>query len=164
MKRKKKICKECGDEKFLYSRGRCQLCASKTYKKPKKATDTKKQQRKERSDKMKAYFDHHIERCKFSEDSGAPIHDANRSNCCHLYPKRIYKSVEDNLENCVYLLIGEHNVFDAFMDRHDFKSLEVNFPNAWPIVVERMKKLLPYVTENKALKIKFEKYLEEREK
>lgn len=34
LKQKKKFCKSCGDECFLYSRGRCKACASKEDAKP----------------------------------------------------------------------------------------------------------------------------------
>jgi len=32
--RKKKTCKECGNEDYIWSKGRCKPCASKSYKKP----------------------------------------------------------------------------------------------------------------------------------
>jgi len=32
--RKKKVCKECGKEDYIFSKGRCKPCASKSYKKP----------------------------------------------------------------------------------------------------------------------------------
>ena len=32
--RKKKNCKECGKEDYIFSKGRCKYCASKSYKKP----------------------------------------------------------------------------------------------------------------------------------
>ena len=34
LKQKKKFCKSCGNECFLYSRGRCKICASKEDAKP----------------------------------------------------------------------------------------------------------------------------------
>jgi len=33
IKRRKKICKVCNQEKFIFSKGRCEYCASKTYRK-----------------------------------------------------------------------------------------------------------------------------------
>lgn len=32
--RKKKTCKECSQEEYIFSKGRCKRCASKSYKKP----------------------------------------------------------------------------------------------------------------------------------
>lgn len=33
MKLNKKTCKDCGGEKYIFSKGRCKQCANKTYKK-----------------------------------------------------------------------------------------------------------------------------------
>ena len=33
IERKKKICKECGNEDYIWSKGRCKKCASRSYKK-----------------------------------------------------------------------------------------------------------------------------------
>lgn len=35
IKRKKKVCNECGKEDYIFSKGRCKPCAQKSYGKPK---------------------------------------------------------------------------------------------------------------------------------
>lgn len=35
IKRKKKVCTECGNEDYIFSKGRCKPCAQKSYSKPK---------------------------------------------------------------------------------------------------------------------------------
>lgn len=35
IKRKKKVCKECNELRYLFSKGRCKECAQKSYSKPK---------------------------------------------------------------------------------------------------------------------------------
>ena len=39
IKQKKKICKTCGEETYLWSKGNCRVCASKNYKKVNKISE-----------------------------------------------------------------------------------------------------------------------------
>lgn len=157
---KKKICKSCNTEQYLFSRGRCQNCARKEdYKPIKKQTLKNKEYKKVNSSIRDEYFDYHQPLCKFSEESGSPIYNVWRGNICHIFPKRTYKSVQGDIENVVYLTNDEHTEFDRFLDTFDFKSLEEYF-SCWPLVLERVKILLPRIKENGKLSIMFEKYLD----
>lgn len=175
MKPKNKKCISCGrDDLPHFSKNRCKRCVlqdSKPLKKTKfntnektvikkitQKTANKKQAKKERLD---VFFKHHIEKCKFSEESGQSIYLPTTANVCHLFPKRNHKSVEDNLDNYVYLTLQEHSDFDKYLDQFDFIALENNFPNSWEKVCVRMKNLLPLVKENTKFKLTVEKYLNE---
>lgn len=159
IQRKKKICKECGKEMYLFSRGRCKFCATKTYTKPKQISDKQKKVKKVQSDIRSIYFETLISLCKKSEQSGKTITEPSRINVCHIFPKRRYKSVQANLDNYVYLTADEHTRFDYLLDTLDFETLEKEFENCWQIILKRVKKLLPLIKETGKLKLKFEEYV-----
>lgn len=56
IKRKLKPCKECSRVGPIWSKGRCQKCASKTYSKPKHRTNKRKSEEQEYSIKRKAFI------------------------------------------------------------------------------------------------------------
>lgn len=161
LKAKNKKCIECGREDMpWFSKKRCKFCASKSYAKPKSITSKHSSAKKQQSEKRNVYFETLIPLCKRSEESSTPIYEASRMNVCHLFPKRIYKSVQDNLLNHVFLTADEHTKFDRLLDTMNFEELEKEFPNCWSsVVVPRMKSLIPFITEQKNLKIKFEQYV-----
>lgn len=171
MNLKKKICKSCGTEQFLFSKGRCKPCATKEDFKPlvrtpiiqrnyiiPKQSEKNKEYRKSQSAIRNSYFDYHIPLCKFSEEDGSPIYGATRANICHLFYKRTYKSVQANVNNFVYLTLDQHTRFDQLLDKNDFKALEKEF-KCWSIVAQRMKNLLPEVLEMGKMRMLFEEYL-----
>lgn len=116
--------------------------------------------KKERSAKLSIFYDYHIAQCHKSEESGQIISNPSRMNICHIFYKRTYKSVEDNLDNYVYLTGEEHSALDRLLDILDFETIQNEFPNSWKIICERVKILLPQVKETGKLKIKFQGYLE----
>lgn len=174
IKQKKKVCVECGDETYIFSKGKCKTCAQKTYK-PLSSTSTlnsstpikkmtKKTQKakKEQSEIRKEYFEYHIDRCFNSEASGRPIGEANRANIAHLFDKGRHQSVQANLDNFIYLTFDEHTLFDTHLFRLDFDLLEKDFPNGWEIACERFKILLPLVKERTKFYFAIKKYIDER--
>lgn len=171
MIQKKKVCKSCGKEVVLFSKGRCKSCAIKEDFKPlsrklitqkkysiPKQTEKNRLYRKSQSAIRDTYFSYHIPLCKYSEEDGTPIYEATRANICHLFYKRTYKSVQANLNNFVYLTLEQHTRFDQLLDKNDFKALEKEF-SCWGIVVQRMKNLLPEVLEMGKMRLLFEEYL-----
>ena len=156
---KKKICIECGKETYIFSKGRCRYCTQKTYKKPSQITEKTKALKKEQSNVRDVYFNTLIPLCNKSEESGTLIYYPTRVNICHIFPKRTYKSVQANLDNHIFLTLDEHTRYDYLLDTFNFRALEKEFPKAWKITLQRVAKLLPFVEENKKLKIKFEEYL-----
>jgi len=162
LKKNKEFCSKCGQERLVWKRIKgqpyCQFCSS-PMKALKKTTPKIQAKNKERRVKLNIYFDYHIEQCLRSEESGQVIPYPSKVNICHIFPKRVYHSVENNLDNFVYLTAEEHNQFDHLLDLYKFEELEKNFKNSWSKICTRAKKLLPLIIENKKLKIEFELYL-----
>jgi hypothetical protein len=170
IQQKKKICKNCQTEQYIFSKGRCQRCATIEDSKPlkrgstiKKQTDKNKANRKSQSAIREVYFSYHIERCKVSEHSGTTIFNPSRANICHLFDKARHPSVQGNLINCIYLTLDEHTRFDQLLYSHEFEKLEEEFPNAWASARGRMRLLLPEVKEETKFKNKFEEWIQSKQ-
>lgn len=165
IKKTKKLCISCHTDQYIFSKGRCQRCASIEDSKPlirssfiPKQTQKNKAYRKSQSEIRDVFFEHHSKFCKSSEENGELIYSPSRANVCHLFYKRTYKSVQGNLNNFVYLTLDQHTRFDNLLDKNDFKTLEEEF-KCWGLVTERMRLLLPEVKENGKLKMLFEDYI-----
>jgi hypothetical protein len=144
---KNKKCISCGrEDQPWFSKKRCKQCASKDYKIP-KISPKKRIEKKEQSDIRDVYFTYHISKCRKSEESGVPIYEPNRTNICHILPKRTYKSVQGHFDNYIYLTLDEHTRFDKLLDEMEFDKLKKEFPSAIIILYLRFKKLIPFVTE-----------------
>jgi hypothetical protein len=166
---KKKICISCGECKPIFSKGRCMSCVpkkpltrspikQKAYYIPKQ-TEKNKTYRKSQSAIRDVYFDHHINLCQYSEESGVKIFNPSRANICHVFDKARHPSLQGNIENYVYLTLDEHTEFDNLLYRHEFVKLELKFPNSWAKACERVKGLLSLCEETTKFKIKLEEYL-----
>lgn len=170
IQQKKKICKNCQTEQYIFSKGRCQRCATIEDSKPlkrgstiKKQTEKNKANRKSQSAIRDVYFDYHISNCRSSEHSGTIIFFPTRANCCHLFDKARHPSVQGNLINCVYLTLDEHTRFDQLLYSNEFDKLEEEFPNAWKSASGRMVLLLPEVKEETKFKNKFEQWIQSKQ-
>jgi hypothetical protein len=170
IQQKKKICKNCQTEQYIFSKGRCQKCATIEDSKPlkrgttiKKQTEKNKANRKSQSAIRDVYFDYHIRNCRSSEHSGTIIFFPTRANCCHLFDKARHPSVQGNLINCVYLTLDEHTRFDQLLYSNEFDKLEEEFPNAWKSASGRMVLLLPEVKEETKFKNKFEQWIQSKQ-
>lgn len=170
IQQKKKICKNCQTEQYIFSKGRCQRCATIEDNKPlkrgstiKKQTEKNKANRKSQSAIRDVYFDYHIRNCRSSEHSGTIIFYPTRANCCHLFDKARHPSVQGNLINCVYLTLDEHTRFDQLLYSNEFDKLEEEFPNAWASARGRMRLLLPVVKEETKFKNKFEQWIQSKQ-
>lgn len=134
--------------------------ANKKIKSSRESTVVKKA---EVSEKRNMYFDYHIARCTHSEESGQSIPNPTRVNICHILPKRNHQSVQDNLENCIYLLHEEHERFDKLLFSHEFEKLEKEFKNSWEKTCILIEKLLNLCEENTPLTRALIKYLNGRD-
>ena len=158
---KKYPCKQCGVEVIIRSKGLCPLCRKKEVgEKPRKAIKSLSPKRKTSSFENKIimgeYFSHHLNLCRQSENSGVFISEPTRVNICHLLPKRIYKSVKDNIDNCIYLTQDEHTRFDYLLDTLNLDKIHQEMPVAYKILFERLEKILPLVQEKGKLLFKLE--------
>jgi len=156
---KSKKCSECNRPAF--SKGLCQLHQPKKgIKQNRESTQEKTAVKKE---KRNSYFEYHLERCTRSEESFKQISNPTRANVCHIIPKGLHPSVQDNLENCVYYLFQEHERFDKLLFSLEFEKLEKEFKNSWNKVCIRAKNILPLCKESTNLSRELEKYLNGRE-
>lgn len=170
IQQKKKICKNCQTEQYIFSKGRCQRCATIEDSKPlkrgatiKKQTDKNKSYRKSQSEIRDRYFDFHISLCKASDESGVSIPNPTRANICHLFDKARHPSVQANIYNCVYLTLDEHTRFDQLLYQHEFDKLEQEFPNAWEKAKRAMVMVSYAVTERTKFFIKFEEWMKSKQ-
>jgi len=165
IKKKKKICIECKEPKYIFSKKKCRECYIRTETKPLKSnTSLKKSSLKNKTKKetepcLENYFKYHIIKCKTSDETGLPIVNPTKASICHVFPKRKYKSVQCDLRNCVYLTLQEHSQFDNLLDKHEFERLEKEFPNTWKKVKNIVQKILPDVKEEGRLKTALKNYL-----
>ena len=146
IQRKKKICKSCGNEDFIFSKGMCKFCASKNYKAPSTIIKPKKNKM-----DLDNFFIQKIEqllRLGKSEESGKKIPHPTRANISHLFNKRNHPSVAYHPDNYVFLTIDEHSELDnKCLDINDFKELIKRFPVASKLILERMEIVRKSVTE-----------------
>lgn len=170
LQQKKKICKNCKTEQYIFSKGRCQRCATIEDKKPlkrgsviSKQSEKNKLYRKSQSAIRDTYFEYHIANCRGSEHSGVSILFPTRANCCHLFDKARHPSVQANLINCVYLTLDEHTRFDQLLYSNQFDKLRDEFPNAWASAIGRMILVLPMVKEETKFKNKFEEWIRSKQ-
>jgi hypothetical protein len=156
---KSKKCKEC--DRPVFSKGYCQI------HQPKKSIKSSRESTKEKTaikqEKRNSYFEFHLERCNRSEESFKQISNPTRANICHIFPKGLHPSVQDNLENCVWLLFEEHERFDKLLFSLEFDKLEKEFKNSWNKVCTRAKNIVPLLKESTNLSREFIKYLNGRE-
>ena len=156
--KKEKICTGCGKSVLsFWKKGLCKFCASKTHKKlPSKPSKYKA----EIKDEMEEYVSYHIGRCLRSENSNEIIYSPNRSNICHIFPKSKYKSVRSLKENCVYLSLEEHTLFDNLLDRGKYEEIQEKFSAQFlEVLKDRIGKVLPLVQEEGIVKQTLIKFL-----
>lgn len=167
IKSKCKICTICGrDDQPWFSKKRCKSCAQKSYNKPKKKNEQSVAAKKKtaKREQLNEYFrrieDSYVgpQRC---QESGNTIIKVSRVNISHIFPKRTYESVMCSEDNYMLYSLQSHTDFDNLLDRLDFPGLEIKFPNSWPIVCLKVRKMLSSgeVTEHGKLRSAFEEYL-----
>lgn len=163
---KTKKCLEC--DRPAFSKGLCQIHTkskplSKSSGKIKNKRDTTVEKNTAKKELRDVYFDYHLERCTRSEESFKQISNPTRANICHIIPKGLHPSVQDNLENCIYYLFEEHERFDKLLFSLEFEKLEKEFKNSWNKVCIRAENVLSLCKESTNLSREFKKYLNGRE-
>ena len=132
--RKKKICKDCGKEDYIFSKGRCKYCASKSYKKPgpsKKA-------------KAKIDIDTHFyeeiwgERFHYCEECHKELGDKwERYMFSHILSKGSHPSLRHDKDNINLLCLDCHQKWE-FGDK---KSMDI-YPDNEAIIYILKQKIL----------------------
>jgi hypothetical protein len=133
IERKKKTCKTCGEEKYIFSKGDCKECAQIRYaakSKPKRIKLKTRPTKRHKANKdaelaaMQEYWRQHQdkdERCLCSECGTSLIFD--RTHVAHVLGKGAYPHLRCNLKNFVILCLSCHQVFD-FGERSKMKIYE----------------------------------------
>ena len=156
---KSRKCSLCNRPAF--SKGLCQIHqAKKSIKQNREAT---KEKTAVKQDKRKTYFEYHLERCTRSEESFKQISEPTRANIAHLIDKGRHPSLQDNLDNCIYLTFNEHERYDSLLFSLRFADLEKEFKNSWDKSCEKYKRLLDKCAENTVFTRELKKYLDGRE-
>jgi len=155
---KTKKCKLC--DKNAFSKGFCQQHSpKKSIKNSREQTTVKKE---DRSQLREVYFDYHINKCTHSEHSGKPINNPSRTNIAHIVPKGLHPSLQDNLDNFIYLLPEEHERFDKLLFSLEFDKLEKEFGNTCDIIWNRYLKIVDLCKENTKLLREIKKHIDGR--
>ena len=131
IKQKKKVCKSCQKENFIFSKERCKSCASKEdYKSIPKQTTKNKIAKKEKSDLLKPFFQKHENIIKSKglccQNCGSKL-VASFWEVAHILSKSRYKSIMTEDDNILYLcagLSGENNCH-KFLDDKAQNNLEI---------------------------------------
>ena len=122
IQRKKKICKSCNIETYIFSRGECKSCAQKRYAKklkpkrrPISKAPTKRhvKRKKEELDVMLEVWEANADidnRCQCSE-CGKSL-EFDRTHCAHILSKGAFPSLRSNPENIIILCFECHQQFD----------------------------------------------------
>lgn len=158
--RKKKICNVCHNESYIFSRGRCKPCASKDYGFIKQSPATQK--RKSGKQDVTEFFKGLLaDVAPICEESGTKIRMLSHWNMCHILPKRLYKSIATDRRNIVVLTLENHTKLDNSLDKMDLQKVEKDFPNSYPIMLQRVKEMLKdgSIKEQGKLRMKFEDIL-----
>ena len=153
IKQKKKICKSCHTEQFLFSKGRCKSCALKEDSKPiKKQTEKNKIAKKAKRDLLTPFFQKHENIIKSKglccQECGERLF-GSYFECAHLLPKSKYKSVMTDDDNVLYLcagLNGEKNCHKKFdLEQNNLEKLKTY--HIFALLKERYNLLKDKVTE-----------------
>lgn len=157
MEYKKKICNVCGENTYIFSKGRCKICASKDY--AKKTQENKSKTPKTNSvekSNLSPFFSYHISRieknniCQICQCKITPSH----FHVAHILPKSKYKSVSNNLDNALYLCTsilggnGCHETFDNNQNDIEFLS-ELNIIEDVLFKFNKIKKFLTDIEKSK---------------
>lgn len=156
---KSRKCSLCNRPAF--SKGLCQVHQQK--KSIKSSRESTKERATVKQDKRNTYFEYHLERCTMSEESFKQISEPTRANICHLIDKGRHPSLQDNLDNYIYLTFSEHERYDSLLFSLRFADLEKEFKNSWDKSCEKYKKLLSLCEESTNFTRELKKYLDGRE-
>lgn len=153
MERRLLPCERCGRLVAIRSHGLCPACRAKdnggglARKGPRRTYPPK-------MSPLEMFFERHVAILEGTRRSmtGSPIPSPSRANVCHLFPKRIYKSVATDDRNVAYLTLEEHTRLDYLLDTYDLGRIESEFGATGVNILGRMAAIAPDVKENGKLK------------
>jgi hypothetical protein len=161
IKIKKKICKTCKTEQYIFSKGNCKRCAARSYAPIRRTPIASKKTISPSDDNMQKWFDDTrkkltgICQCGCGNKSQKNDDTFFRGSCCHIFPKRKFKSIRCHPLNYVERAMfgGCHSIMDdTSIDRW------VNFAD-WDDIKARFYVLSPLLTDEEKT-TKFYSHLE----
>lgn len=162
--KKKGVCVDCNCERLIYSKKRCQECYWKNNAKEneaKKKKNGKTANKNKTAKEMNLFFASQIPDIpNFCENCGDSLRWQKQNNfksiIAHILPKRKvggFPSVATNPNNRVFLcLICHHNMDDLGKDF-------VLKMNCFDLIIERLRKFVHLIKENKELPNDFDKFV-----
>lgn len=155
MERKKKVCKECSNLDYIFSKGRCKRCASKEYSRNMKINKDKKNKVSGGSAKsfLMPLISEAPNNCQCCNESIVYFKQTNNPLiCAHILEKRNenFLIVANNKKNIVFLCDGCHNGFDN-IGADWFKKQSESFQK---LIKDRVKYLSNFLTEKQEVRIK----------
>lgn len=141
-------CEVCGREVAIRSKGMCPICRKKSLEGEKKPV--KKTPKENYSD----FYASHIRRLLLTKTSvtGRPIAYPTVCNICHIFPKRMYKSVAKDDYNIIYLTQDEHTFMDRCLDEMDLVKIKERMPDVYAVILSRYEKIKDRIEESGKLK------------
>lgn len=145
-------CEKCGRMVPMRTHGMCPYCwkknsPPKAVKQFKRNINSKNVQDNEILNRFFAFHMEVLQKYPISMASGERIMNPSKCNICHIFPKRYYKSIAADLNNCIYLTWEEHAKFDYLLDCMDFDKIKEEFPNTWEIIRRKFVLLKPNIKE-----------------
>lgn len=130
--RKKKICRECGREDYIFSKGRCKSCAMKSYSRPGRS-DKYQQVKEAEYDAMKLAWDQAADKhghCHCAE-CGTVLKEWQPVHCAHVWGKGAAPAFRCDPRNFFMLCFRCHHKFD----HGDRKNMKI-----WPMAITLINK------------------------
>jgi hypothetical protein len=153
IKIKKKICKTCETEQYIFSKGNCKRCAARSYAPIKKVAIAIPQITKLSNGELQRWFeDRHKEMKGVCQNCGSKTEKNKSTYKCsiaHILPKAYFKSVATNennfLELCFY---GKscHTNLDNYM-------LDLTELACWDDVITKFCKMYPSIAKEERRRI-----------
>lgn len=152
IKRKLKTCRSCGENKIIFSYGRCELCARRQDTKP---IGTVSRTRPPKM--MRSWFEEHRELMTgVCAHCGSPSCRDNdmlyRFSICHILPKSLFPSVADHPDNWIELCYWSPSCHDNFdngtldlIDMHCFDTIIERFLKMYPAIAPAERKRIPQI-------------------
>lgn len=155
IKVRKKICKSCQTEQYIFSRGRCGSCAKREDGKPiaKVSEKTKDAPKQQFGDLNRWFEDRHKELTgKCDHCGGKSCKGASNYKCsiAHILPKRLFKSVATHPCNFIELCFWgnschtnmDNNTLDL-IDLNCFSKVVDRFVAMYPSIAASERKYIP---------------------
>lgn len=155
MERKKKVCKECSNLDYIFSKGRCKRCASKEYASNIQKNKIKKAVISGSSNKnfLMPLIAESPDNCQCCNESIMYFKRINSPViCAHILEKRNenFLIVSSNKKNIVFLCDYCHNGFDN-IGKDWFKKQSLEFKE---LIYSRIKYLSNFLNEKQKYRIK----------